>query len=488
MTWLLPLPLVPALAALACVLLRGGRATSAVLLAAVAACAAMAVALAGRVLAGGEILAAGDWLHADALSALVALVIGTIALASGWYGTHYMAVVVAHEREDGRWAPGRYEALFLGLVASLMLAAVANNLGLMWIAIEGGTLCSALLVGYYRRPGAVEAGWKYLLLGSVAISLALFATVLLYYSAGRASDESGRGLLWTVLRADGAALDPRFVKLAFIFALVGYGAKAGLAPMHSWLPDAYTQAPTPVAALMSTGFLAASLGALLRFHAVTAACVGEAWSGGLLALFGVLSIVMAVPFLLVQGEYKRLLAYSSIENAGLVALAVGLGTPLAAFAGLFHLCTQALAKSLAFMVGGTLGRGHGSRRMDHWSGVLASSPAMGTLLIGAGLGLAGLPPAATFASEWLTLAGGFASAHRSHALVALVAVGIVFMGLAFHFSRMAMGAKRDRFVDPLPPIARAPLWLLFAALFVLGVWLPAPLRALIEQAARVVHP
>lgn len=488
MAWLLPLLLVPPLGGVACLLLGGSAWTRRVALAASAVSLALAIALVARVLGAGPFVAAHGWLHADGLAALVVLVVTGVALPCAWYGSLYMPFVAERDHSDARWAAGRYEALLLALLTGMLLAATANNLGLMWIAIEGATLASALLVGYYRRPGAVEAAWKYLVLCSVGISLALLATVLLYYSAGRLLGEEGAALQWTLLRDAAARLDPRFVKLAFLFALAGYGAKAGLAPMHSWLPDAYSQAPTPVAALMSTALLATTLSALLRFFAITAACAGSAWPGGLLALFGALSMVMATPFLLVQGEYKRLLAYSSIEHAGLVTLAIGFGTPLAVFGGLFHLLVQSFAKALAFLLGGTIGRAARSRRMDHFAGVLEASPALGALLAVAGIGLVGLPPAGTFVSEWLALAGGFASRHGAAARVALGALVVAFLGLTFHWSRMVLGRPREDFADPLPAGSRAPLWALAGALVVLGVFLPAPVRALIELAAKAVHP
>lgn len=488
MAWLLPLLLVPALAGAACLLLGGSAWTRRVALAATAVTLALTIGLVARVLGGGAFVTARGWLHADGLVALVALAVTGTALPCAWYGSLYMPFVAGRDHTDARWPAGRYEALLLALLACMLLATAANNLGLMWIAIEGATLASALLVGYYRRPGAVEAAWKYLVLCSVGISLALLATVLLYYSAGRLFGEEGSALQWTHLRDAASRLDPRFVKLAFLFALAGYGAKAGLAPMHSWLPDAYSQAPTPVAALMSTALLATSLSALLRFFAITAACAGPAWPGGLLALFGALSMVMAIPFLLVQGEYKRLLAYSSIEHAGLITLAIGFGTPLAVFGGLFHLLVQSFAKALAFLLAGTLGRGAHSRRMDHFGGVLEASPALGALLTIAGIGLVGLPPAGTFVSEWLALAGGFASSHGVAARVALGALVVAFLGLTFHWSRMVLGRARENFADPLPAASHAPMWVLAAALLVLGVFLPAPVRALIEQAAKAVRP
>jgi hydrogenase-4 component F len=239
---------------------------------------------------------------------------------------------------------------------------------------------------------------------------------------------------------------------------------------------------------MSTALLATSFSALLRFHAITAACVGPDWPNGLLTVFGALSMVMAVPFMLVQGEYKRLLAYSSIEHTGFMALAIGLGSPLATFGAMLHLVTQSLAKALAFLAGGTLGRANDSRRMDQWGGVLAASPALGVLFLGAGIGLAGLPPAGTFVSEWIAITGGIAGPHRTSAVIALFAFVAVFVGLAFHWSRMALGRARPRYADRIPAASHLPMWILLALLVLFGIWLPAPVRALVEQAAHVVRP
>lgn len=476
-----------ALAALACLATGPSRWTSRVSLAASAASLGAALALAARVLSTGPVAAFG-WLRADALSALLALIVTLVAAAVVWYARHYLQHLTEAERTDARWAPGRWDALVQALVAAMLVAAVADNLGLLWMAVELAMLLSALLVGYFRRPAAVEAGWKYLILGSVAVTLALFATVLLYASAHAVFGEGARALAWSELRGAAGSLDPRFVRLAFLFALVGYGAKSGLAPMHAWLPEAYGQAPSPASALLSTALLATALGALLRVHALTVACVGPAWPEGLLAAFGAFSLIVAVPFVIVQGEYKRLLAWSSLEHTGLVVLAVGLGTPLAAFAGLLHLFVQSLAKALAFLVGGSLLRATGSPRMDHWSGTLTAAPALGVLLAGAGIGLMGLPPAATFATEWLAIAGGLAGPRPGFAVAGLVALVAAFAGLAFHWTHMLLGHPRREIADPLPPDARRPMAILLALLVLLGVWVPGPLRALATQAAEVLRP
>ena len=488
MAWILPLILVPLLTGIACLLLKGSAWMPRVALAGAALTSVAAFAYASRVVAGGEFLAARGWLHGDGLAALVVLVCGIALPATVAYGHDYLRVLAALEPGDAGWAPGRWEALVSGLTACTLLAAVANNLGLLWVALEGATLASAVLVGYYRSGEALEAAWKYLVLCSVGVALTLFATVLLYYSAVPLFGMGGAGMQWAALRPVAASLEPRFVKLAFLFALVGYGTKVGLAPMHSWVPDAYSRSPSPATALLATALSAASIAALLRFFAIARAALGPVWPEHLLALFGALSMVIAVPFLLVQGEYKRLLAWSSVKHTGLVVLAVGLGTPLALFGGLLHLLAVSLAKALAFMLGGTLLRASGSRRLDHCTGILVADRELGTLLLVAGAGVAGLPPAGTFVSEWLALAGGFAGPRPGYAIAALVALASGFIGITFHWSRMVMGKPREGFKDPLPRSARLPLWSLAVLLVALGVWLPTPLRALLESAMRSVRP
>lgn len=488
MGYVLAVVLAPLLAGLACLWLRRSPHLPRVALGGAIATFLAALVYAWRVVEGGSFLAAAGWLHGDGLAALVVLVCGIATLAVTAYGREYMAVLPGLEVGDAGWAPGRWEAIVFGLCACTLLSAVANNLGLLWVALEGATLASAVLVGYYKRADALEAAWKYLVLCSVGVALALFATVLLYYSSVTLFGESGVGLQWAALRGVATQLEPRFVKLAFLFALVGYGTKIGLAPMHSWVPDAYSRSPAPASAMLATALSAAGVAALLRFFAIARAALGPAWPEQLLALFGAFSMLLAVPFLLSQGEYKRLLAWSGVKHTGFVVLAVGLGTPLALFGGLLHLLVQSFAKGLAFMLGGTLLRASGSRRMDHCTGVLAADRGLGVLLLIAGAGVMGLPPAGTFVSEWLSLAGGFAGPRPAFAITALAALVTAFLGLVFHWSRMLMGPARESFRDALPVQARAPLWVLATLLVTFGLWLPAPVRVLIERAMESIRP
>lgn len=488
MPYVLVLLLTPVLAGLACLALRRSAAMPRVALSGACVTLIAALVFAWRVVSGGPFMTAHGWLHGDGLAALVAIVCAIATLAVTVYGRAYMAVLPGLEPGDAGWAPGRWEAIVFGLSACTLLSAVSNNLGLLWVALEGATLASAVLVGYYRRADALEAAWKYLVLCSVGVALALFATVLLYYSSVELFGERGVGLQWTALRSVAQHLEPRFVKLAFLFALVGYGTKIGLAPMHSWVPDAYSRSPAPASAMLSTALSAASVAALLRFFSIARSALGPPWPEHLLALFGAFSMLLSVPFLLTQGEYKRLLAWSGVKHTGFIVLAVGLGTPLALFGGLLHLLVQSFAKGLAFMLGGTLLRASGSRRMDQCTGVLAADRGLGVLLLVAGAGVMGLPPSGTFVSEWLSLAGGFAGPRPVFAILALAALVTGFLGLVFHWSRMLMGPPREGFQDALPRRARVPLWALATLLVTFGLWLPAPVRALIERAMESIRP
>lgn len=488
MTWLLALLLAPVLAGTACLLWRDEATRGRVAAIGGALTLAGSLAFAWRVVTGGPFTAFAGWLHGDGLAALVALVCGVAAFTTTVHGHAYMQAVRTLEPADAGWSPGRWEALGFGLVACSLLAAVADHLGLLWIALEGATLSSALMVGYYRRPDALEAAWKYLILCSVGLALALLATVLFYYSGVLLVGEGDASLNLARLLQLAPGLDARYVKLAFLFALVGYGTKAGLAPMHAWVPDAYGRAPAPASALLATALSASAIAALLRVTTLTRAVVGPAWPDHLLALFGVGTMVLAVPFLIVQGELKRLLAWSCVQHTGLVLLAASLGTPLATFGALLHLLVQSWGKSLAFLLGGTLLRATGSRRIDHCTGILARDRALGTLLLLAGLSVMGLPPAGTFTSEWLSLAGGFAGPMPHMAMIALAALAASFIGLAFHWTHMLMGTPHGTFADPMPVASRRPLWLLATLIVTLGLWLPAPVRALVEQAMTVVRP
>ena len=415
---------------------------------------------------------------------------------------------LAHEQRSGALRaddPGRYYALLLWFAGGLAAVPLVDSLGLVWVAIEATTIVSALLVGFTRTPQAIEAAWKYLILGSIGIGFALLGTLLIYASSVGVLGETSDALAWTRLIGIAPRLDPAYVRLAFIFALAGYGTKAGLAPFHTWLPDAHSQAPSPISALLSGAALAVSLYALTRFHLVAVGALGPAYSSTLLVAFGLLSLAVALPFIVAQGDLKRLLAYSSIEHLGLATLALGFGGQLALLGFTLHLASHGLAKATAFLSAGRLVAERGSRRIGRLTGSLARSPADGLALVVAALVLAGLPPSGIFAAELAILFGGVSRGWGFAAAAAAVILALAVAGLLFHVMRVAVGpagAKRKRDVEPAAgepgdgethagraggSLGRAllltvPLTVVVAA----GLWTPSPVRAALDQVVLIL--
>ena len=480
--------------------------------------------LAGVVFAGGPVRGLGDLVAVDALGAYVlVLVLAVTGIA--------LAGSPAHLAHDGHGpaspgAPGsrdlgsagspdpgsagsrdhaRYYALLAWFAAGLAAVPLLDSLGLVWVAVEATTIVSALLVGYARTQQAIEAAWKYLILGSIGIGFALLGTLLLYASSVGVLGETSDALAWTRLVGIASQLDPAFVRLAFIFALAGYGTKAGLAPFHTWLPDAHSQAPSPISAMLSGAALAVSLYALARFHLVASGAMGPGYSSTLLVVFGLLSLAVALPFIVAQGDLKRLFAYSSIEHLGLATLALGFGGQLALLGFTLHLFSHGLTKATVFLAAGRLVAERGSHRIGRMTGSLARSPLEGRALVVGALVLAGLPPSGIFVAELAILLGGVDRGFGFAAAAAAVILALAMAGLLFHVVRIAVGpsgrraaARAGAAVDDVPAEApaRRGRWssvagaaLLggpLAAVIILGLWTPSPLRAVLDQVVLVL--
>ena len=396
------------------------------------------LALAVVVFAGGPVRAFGGLVAVDAFGAyMLALVLGVTGIALAGSPGH-----VAHELRAGVFRqkdPGRYYALMAWFAAGLAAVPLLDSLGLVWVAIEATTIVSALLVGFTRTSQAIEAAWKYLILGSIGIGFALLGTLLVYASSVGVLGETSDALAWTRLMGIARDLDPGFVRLAFIFALAGYGTKAGLAPFHTWLPDAHSQAPSPISSMLSGAALAVALYALARFHLVAAGTLGPAFSSTLLVVFGLLTLAVSLPFIVAQGDLKRLLAYSSIEHLGLATMALGFGGYLALLGLTLHLASHGLAKATIFLAAGRLVAERGSRRIGRLTGSLARSPLEGRALVAAALILAGLPPSGVFIAELAMLFGGVSRGWWLAAAVAAALLALAVAGLLFHVVRIATG-------------------------------------------------
>lgn len=424
-------------------------------------------------------------LYLDELGALLAVVVALIGLGAALYAVPYLA----HDVEEGRLGRGqlRWFYLWFHLFVFTMLAVVTtDNLGLMWAAIEATTLASALLVGFYRTREALEAAWKYLLICTVGISFALFGILLLYAAGARVVGPGESALSWRALAEAAPQLDPGLVKLGFLFALVGFGTKAGFAPLHTWLPDAHSQAPTPVSAVLSGVLLPCALYGIVRTHVIAVGTLGPAYSSTLLIGFGLLSAVVAVPFVLIQHDLKRLLAYSSIEHVGIIAVAVGIGGPVALFGGLLHLIVHALGKALLFFAAGSLAQRYGTRNMARIHGAARALPLSGPILLAGGLAIAGAPPFGLFISEFSILSAGFVRGYALASAALVACISLVFVGVLFHLARMTLGEPRAAVArgERLPPVALVAVPL--AALVVLGFWVPPPVAEAIGRAVRTL--
>jgi hydrogenase-4 component F len=478
--FLLGPPLLAALLALVTVPFRRAVGWTNAVLSLVSLGAALAL---GRQVLAGKVVVAGwqDLLRADALSALLAACVSVVTALAAWLGPGI-------GRADEPRRTRRFQ-IFANLFAFTMLCAVTtNNVGLMWVAIEATTITSAMLVALDVSKASVEASWKYVLLGSVGIALAFAGTVLGYFDFVSLADPQEALLNWTVLRAAAPSLHPEVVQLAFVFILVGYGTKAGLAPMHTWLPDAHAEAPAPLSAMMSGVLLAVALYAVIRWKAVVSAAVGSAFPNRLLVVLGVLSLAIAAFSLLSQRNYKRMLAYSSIEHMGLVCVGLALG-PLGTVAAMLHLMNHTLAKAAMFFLAGRVLYRYQTAEIVRVAGLLQAMPGTGWLFLAGGLALVGLPPFGLFVSEFALLRAGFAIGRPGLMGVVLALLAVASIGFVAHLNRMLYG---------VPPAGVAsgeetrwrlvPLALCIAALVVLGLVVPPPVVSLLAQIADIVGP
>jgi hydrogenase-4 component F len=481
--------LVPLVAALLCLLLTHRPWLEAVTVGAAAVTLGLALAITGRVTALGHVAELGSWLYADALSALSVLIIAFVGATAALYSVGYMRENMKEQTVEhgaGQREIRRYYLLFNLFIFAMLVVPVSNSLGVLWIAIEGTTLASLFLVSFYRTHEALEAAWKYVIVGSVGIALALFGTVLAYYSAVQVLGPS-YDLNWSVLAPVASRLNPSVMRLAFIFIVVGFGTKAGLAPMHTWLPDAHSEAPSPISALLSGVLLNTAMYGILRYYALATPSLGRAYPNTLLLGFGLASLLVAALFILRQHDVKRLLAYSSVEHMGIVAVGVAFGGALGLYGALLQMIGHALAKSLMFFASGQVGLRYGTKQIDGVAGVVTSMPVTGAILIVGALALTGSPPFGIFISELSILTAGFQQGQALPAMVVLAFIALIFIRFLDPMNRMAFGkAAADL---PRGEISRTALIAMVASLVLivgLGIVIPAPLGDLLHQSAAVL--
>ncbi|HXM31067.1 MAG TPA: hydrogenase 4 subunit F [Xanthobacteraceae bacterium] len=410
----------------------------------------------------------------------------TLTTFVGFTTSVFSASYIAHELKIGRLTPTNlrfYHAMYQTLMFSLNLALVANNIGLMWVAVELATLTTVLMVGIYRTHEALEAAWKYFILGSVGIALALFGTILVYLAAQPVIGAGFDSMVWTTLVARAAGFDAGILNLAFIFLLLGYGTKIGLAPLHAWLPDAHAEGPTPISAVLSGLLLNVALYALLRFKILLAANPNAIAPAPLMVIMGLVSLVFAAFMLYRRRDIKRFFAYSSIEHMGIVTFAFGLGGALANFAGLLQMTMHSLTKSAIFFAVGHIAQAKGTQRFVQIHGLSESNPSLAFAFALTVVAIAGLPPFGIFKAEFLLATSTFA---RAPWLAVIFGFGllIAFGALIIRLQDVLFGKPSPS--ETIPAVTLFPLYAHLAIVLAAGIYLPQPLVRWFEAVAKML--
>lgn len=450
--------------------------------------AALAFVAMSRVIRAGRIDALFGHLALDALSGFHLCIVTGIFFLTSIYARDYFD----HEQDDRKLTDAtawKFGGLWFSFLGSMVGVLTFNNAGLVWVALESTTLASTFLICLHSDRLSIEAAWKYLIICSAGIALGLLGTVFFYSAAVTAGAPREGALQWTELLARSGSMNPGFVKIGFVLILIGYGTKVGLAPMHTWLPDAHSQAPTPVSAMFSGVLLNCGLYCITRFLPIVSASTGDpAWAQRFLVGFGLVSMAVAAVFILIQHDVKRLLAYSSVEHMGIITVGLGLG-PAGCFAAMYHTLNHSVCKVISFFCAGRVGQTYGTREMRSITGSLTACPVWGAGLFVSLLVLIGCAPGAIFLSEFLILRAGISSGHFWIGGAFLLAVAAVFCGALRHAVDMAFGDEarpaqplRQK-IHPAAAILVAGMvgWLIFT-----GVWIPSGLSMILERAAKVI--
>jgi len=443
-----------------------------------------AVSFAGRLVSQIEVSVFGpaEFLRVDSLSALVSVLVATVATL-----TLFLSPGLGRKTRYDTSQMRRYHIFINLFIAAMFLAVTANNVGIMWVALEATTVFSALIIPLRLTKESIEASWKYILIGSVGIALAFAGTVLSYFDFVALSGRVENALNWPVLRATAPLLHPEVMRMSFVFILVGYGTKAGIAPMHTWKPDAYGESPSSLGALMSSALFAVAMYAILRWKIVVDACVGGHFSDNLLLALGMLSIVIGSLSVVLARNYKRLLAYSGIEHAGLICLGLGLG-PLGVFAALLHLINHTAAKSMLFFLVRGIELKYGSPLIKDVRGMLGVMPWTAGLFTVGMLALIGLPPFGLFVSEFALFRAGFSAKHIWLMGLTLALLIVAFVSFINRLNQMLYGTMPEglKTGELDSPAWLIPLTVPLSALVILGLTLPPPLVTLLNQIMEIV--
>ena len=435
-----------------------------------------------KVINEGPIATFNEQFFIDPFNVFLVTLTAFVAFTTSMFSRPYMHI----EAEHGKLSVARlrlYHSMYQLFTFTMLLALTTNNMGILWVAMEAATLTTVLLVSLYRTPASLEAAWKYFILCGVGIAQALFGTILLYFAAEKVLGAGGNALLWTHLNEVKNVLEPTVLSLAFVFLLVGYGTKVGLAPLHNWLPDAHAEGPTPISAVLSGLLLNVALYAVVRSKVLVDGALQSHFAGNLMMGFGLLSVVLAAFFLSRQKDIKRMFAYSSIEHMGLITFAFGMGGAVATFAALLHMTVHSLTKSAIFFAVGHAAQKSGTQMMDSIRGLIKTNPTIGWGLALGSLAILGMPPFGVFASEFLILT----TAMHEHAWATpflLTALGVAFASIFGKVQPMVFGETAGKRL-PHPP-ALAPVFAHLALVLMLGLYIPPYLANWYRQAAALL--
>ena len=439
-----------------------------------------------EVACGGAYTSGGGWIHVDSLGAIFVALLGVIGFLTGVYSVGYMS----EELRNGEISHNtlcNYYGLFHLFLFTMLLALTTNNLIVMWVAIEATTLSSVFLVGTYGQRSSLEAAWKYVIICTVGVAFGLYGTVLVYANAASVMADPSQAMFWTEVVKNPQLLDPRLMQMAFIFVLIGFGTKMGLFPMHAWLPDAHSEAPSPVSALLSAVLLNCALLVVVRFYTIITGTIGTDFINMLLLIFGFLSVGIAAFLMLVQSDMKRLLAYSSVENMGLIAIALGIGGELGIFAALLHAINHSLVKALLFCGSGNVLLKYGTRDMNSIKGLLKVAPLSAVLITGGALALGGMPPFNVFFSELLIVTAGISNGSWILVILLLLLLVVVLAGLVRMVAKIVMGpapAEVDK--GEVGLLTTLPMVVLIVLMLMMGVFMPKSVGNVVGHATEIV--
>ncbi len=441
-----------------------------------------AVGLTAEIVANGPRFAFGEQFFIDSLNVFFVALTAFVGLTTSIFSGPYMR----NEREHGKLTEPRlrlYKSMYQLFMFTMLAALTTNNLGILWVAMEAATLTTVLLVSLYRTPASLEAAWKYFILCGVGIAQALFGTILLYFAAERVLGASGTALLWTHLIEVKAQLEPNIMALSFIFLLVGYGTKVGLAPLHNWLPDAHAEGPTPVSAVLSGLLLNVALYAILRCKVLADGAISGNFAGNLMMGFGLFTLLVAAFFLSRQKDVKRMFAYSSIEHMGLITFAFGMGGAVANFAGLLHMTMHSLTKSAIFFAVGHATQKTGTQVMADIRGLIKINPLIGWGLMLGTLAILGMPPFGVFASEFMILTHAIKNYPWATPIL-LLGLGVAFAAIFGKVQPMVFGETVAKHLPHAPAIT--PVFLHLGIVLMLGLYIPPYLTHWFHEAARML--